>query len=167
MKKRISKKSLLSLLTVSAIVVTMVGSYAVWDELSKSTNAASLTIDQATKVELTNLSYTPAARSDFSDPVYTSEPVTVKATNVPNIKTELDLSATVTDGSSNDITGDFTVVILDTADQNASVVKFADKTEAETGGAYKVKITPKDNTHAGETINVTLNAELKKDTATP
>ena len=176
-KLKLGKKKLLGFVTAGAIVVTMAGSYAVWDTLTVTTQEAELQIGKAITLALDgdDLAYDntdPDARqwSEENLPVYSSKEVKFKASNVVDGEANITLTPSidsVTDGETAGITKeDFTV----------TVVKGSDATNAPVTGenvfnatdTYRVVVTPKDSKASGAKVGVTLTAELsKKNTTTP
>ena len=74
MFKKLAKKQLLGILTAAAIVVTTVGSFAVWDTLSASKNA-SLTLDKPVTVTAgaEDVTFTAGTRTLKTCLLYTSD----------------------------------------------------------------------------------------------
>lgn len=164
--KKLNKKSMLGFMTASAIVVTTVGSFAVWDKLS-DTATGTVQLDSAVVVDIAEeaLSYTPVTRTELGDtaPTYTSEPVAIKAAGVPaDMATTLTFTPNVT-VEGRDVTGEFKVEVLDSnTDTPVSKVEFANPAAAMAGGSYKVSIQPTDATYADKDATVTLKADLTK-----
>ena len=167
MKKwQLSKKKMLGFLTAGAIVVTMAGSYAVWDQLSDS---ASGTVTLRNKIEVAAptdpVTCTETDTEWGTAPVYKSDPINIKATGVPtDTKTTLALTATVYKGT--DTTGtpvnDVEAVIKEN-DLSVTSSTFNDEAEAAAGKNFTVEVTPTDAATSGE-YTVVLSGELSKAT---
>ena len=158
-KLKLGKKKILGFVTAGAIVVTMAGSYAVWDQLN-ATVQGPLTIDQSVKLTAdAALTYSPGERNWSADaPVYESEPVTFVADVPDDTDAEVSVVATVYDKASGDdrksLGDNYTTEIKDTS---GNVV---DKTTKK--AQFVVYVTPKDNTVAGNTVYVELEGTLSK-----
>ena len=177
MKKwQLGKKKILGLLTAGAIVVTMAGSYAVWDTLTTSTNAA-LTIGKPITLSVgTAISYDNVADArewGETPPVYTSGEVKFTAANIPNGETaNLTLAPEVTVTTQPTAGGvtkdDFTVTVVETGKEDTPITAAVPFDTAKT---YKVKVQPTagaDADKTGETVlDVKLNATLTKATPAP
>ena len=165
MKKwQLSKKKMLGFLTAGAIVVTMAGSYAVWDQLS-DTASGSLTLNKAVTLSadevITYATPDEAPREWNKDtaPTYKSSPVTFKAEGVADsVSTKITLSPDIKSGETS-VKDAFDISIKDSSSQSVA----ADTAVAFDGTeAYTVEITPKDATHAGTAVTVDLTGTLSK-----
>ena len=172
MKKwQLSKNKMLGFLTAGAIVVTMAGSYAVWDELSTSTNTA-LTIGKPITLSVgTGITYDNTAEArDWGDtaPVYTSGEVTFSATNIPsgetaNLTLTPEVSVTTQPTGGGVTKDDFTVTVV----ESGSDVAIKDAVPFDASKKYKVKVQPTgaNAEKTAETVlDVKLNASLTKAT---
>lgn len=170
MKKRISKKSLLSLLTVSAIVVTMAGSYAVWDQLSDSTTAT-LKLDKPVVATMTlNDSFTAGTRTLGAVNDYTNT-ATFKVENLDGNSVKAKLTAVVkdiTDASPTDVSDEFDVTIKKAGTE---VTNGIDDNVAEGENTYEVTVTPRNSITdekavelAGKTLQVEMTGTLSEKT---
>ena len=166
MKKwQLSKKNMLGFLTAGAIVVTMAGSYAAWDQLS---DTASGTVTLRNKIEVAApadpIQYTETDTAWGTAPVYKSAPIKIQATGVPvGTKTILALTATVYPGT--DTTGtpvDNVQAVIKDGNTTVTQTSFADETAAATGKEYTVEITPEDGATPGQ-YTVVLSGALSKD----
>lgn len=157
-KLKLGKKKLLGFMTAGAIVVTMAGSYAVWDQMTvKSTK--NVTLREPVKVALNSEDY------DYTESVpvgneagliMESEPVTIQASNVPtDVKTKLDVAVNVYEkGSTTPATG-VTAEVKNTSGTQSST--FASGTAAATGEAYTVTLTAADST----VTNITKDVDVE------
>lgn len=172
--KKFSKKSMLSFLTVSAIVVTMAGSYAVWDQLS-DTKTVNLTLDKPVVATLTASDFTAAGERSYGTArTYTSTP-TFAVTNAELDKVEAKITPTVT-VSGTDVSNQFTIVVKDgdgatlTSENGA----YKDST-VETSNSYTIEITPIEGASEtvtkaaadGTALGVEIKGELINATVTP
>lgn len=172
--KKFSKKSMLSFLTVSAIVVTMAGSYAVWDQLS-DTKTVDLTLDKPVVATLTASEFKATGERSYGTArTYTSTP-TFAVTNAELDKVEAEITPKVT-VSGNDVSNQFTIVVKDSdgvalTSENGT---YKDSTVAASN-SYTIEITPNESASStvtdaaasGTTLGVEIKGELKNATATP
>lgn len=157
---------MLGFLTAGAIVVTMAGSYAVWDQLSDS---ATGTVTLRNKIEVAApadpIQYTETDTAWGTAPVYKSAPIKIQATGVPaGTKTTLALTAAVykgTDTTATPVT-DVKAVIKD-GETTVTQTSFDDEIAAATGKEYTVEVTPEDGATQGQ-YTVVLSGELSKAT---
>lgn len=158
------KIKLLSLLTATATVVTITGTYAAWDSITDSSSADvsfrnPVTISVSDNYTLTNdplaFNVAPSASGDISFTV----------SNEDSLAKGLILVPTVT-GGANCTADDFTFEIMDKDNSNASLTGdstngFSDTSLDST--IYTVKVTPKDSSAdkiAGENFSIQLTATL-------
>lgn len=148
---------MLGFLTAGAIVVTMAGSYAVWDQLSTK-QTATLTLDKPVTTTLEMPSFTAEERTLGSINSYTST-ATYTMENIPtdtNVKVDIKPSIKTTDGNT-DLTEKFDITIkkgntlLDLTSGTATDSSIVVDTPAE----YIVTVTPKANAD-GEADNAVL-----------
>lgn len=171
--KKFSKKSMLSFLTVSAIVVTTVGSFAVWDKLNDTSITASATLSPIRVTATQNVALTASERTadNYTNesyvPVYTSEPIKFTVTGIENNKQQLKLTPTVKVDGKEDISN-FTVTVKE---EGTPVVDGVDKDLATT--TYTVEVTPsadgQNNADAlsGKQLTVELKGEIQQQTVAP
>ncbi len=81
MFKKLGKKGLLSLLTVAAVVVTTVGSFAVWDTLTATSNGT-LTLAKPIEVTTADMGALTETRAYEQAPEY-AQNVTFEVADVP------------------------------------------------------------------------------------
>lgn len=156
--KKLNKKSMLGFMTASAIVVTTVGSFAVWDKLS-DTATGTVTFAKPVAVTATPITTFSEERTiGGSVPTYSAE-VTFNVADIPDEKKgELTLSGVlkngVTDVSSNDYSIEFT-------QEDSSVTESVDTTvDNNKNNVYNVKITPKDTDGAKDLAGTALTVEV-------
>lgn len=168
MKKwQLGKKKILGLLTAGAIVVTMAGSYAVWDQLTGTTSGTVTLRDKITVTVPASTTYSSNTAWD-SIPEYKSQPINIKATGIPaDTKATLALEAKVYegDGTTTEATG-FTTKIND-GTSDVTKTSFATPALAETGANYTVTVIPPESADTTKTYNVVLTGTLSEDTSTP
>lgn len=173
--KKFSKKSMLSFLTVSAIVVTMAGSYAAWDQLS-DTKTAYLTLDKPVVATLTASDFAANGERTYGTArTYSSTP-TFAVENVADLsKVEAEIFPKVT-VASNDVSDQFTIVVKD--DDNTSLTPTGGvykDSSVKASNSYTIEITPKDNASDavinaakdGTKLGVEIKGELINATVTP
>lgn len=172
MKKRISKKSLLSLLTVSAIVVTMAGSYAVWDQLS-SKATAKLALDKPV-IATMSMSSDFAASGDRTlgqERSYTNT-ATFTADNIDGQSVKATITAKVVnkDDPTDTCGSNFDVTI---AKDGTTLTDGVDTSVAATNN-YTITVTPNNNISAADrqilankNLEVEVSGELTATTLTP
>lgn len=175
MKKwQLGKKKMLGFLTAGAIVVTMAGSYAAWDQLSTDPVSQELSLRKPVT--------TAVVLGEFSDdnneidkvPVYEST-VNYTVANVPTVPAEKELQVA------------FTTTVTNTSKENAIVsaedvtVEIKKGTEPLTNNKdnkvvngvneYKIVVTPKETSTAkalaGDTLKVEVTSTLSEETKTP
>lgn len=156
--KKFSKKSMLGLLTASAIVVTTVGSFAAWDALT-TTSTSNLTVRKPTVVSTAAISFTEADNAEKM-PVSTGT-VTFSVKGLPenSDSTKLTISDPVVKQGNNDVTTNFDVTITGQGDDTLTPVAGSATSEDTTVGAsntYTVTVTPKDE-EAAKTLVETNN----------
>lgn len=164
MKRIISKKGMLGVLTASAIVATMAGSYAIWDTL-ESTGTATLTLEKpvvaATTLEANfaidgtrKLGETGTYKNTVTFTVAEAKDLTkLQASFVPTIK----------DASDQDCTSQFTVKMTEgstelTSNTDASV---------DASNTYTIEVTPTDAAAslAGTALKVEVKGTLSEKSA--
>lgn len=145
MFKKLAKKQLLGILTAAAIVVTTVGSFAVWDTLSASKNA-SLTLDKPVTVTAgaEDVTFTAGTRTLETANTYTADnlkfDVSMGTGVVSNPQLALETKVTIDgDSTETDVADAFTIT-LKKAD--AELAGGIDKTVTEGENAYTVVLTP-------------------------
>ncbi|MCQ4636053.1 hypothetical protein NE619_04885 [Anaerovorax odorimutans] len=166
MVKKIGKKKLLTLLTVAAVVVTMAGSYAAWDQL-KVDGFGTLNFDKPVAATMTVPDFTKSSSSGLSEnaPVYTSAAV-YKVENVPTgVTPKVAITPSVKDGQNPVDSSNFTIAISKgAAELTAAGGVYTDANVSTGENTYTVTITPKDSDAAkalaGKDLTVTLSAEL-------
>lgn len=156
--KKLNKKSMLGFMTASAIVVTTVGSFAVWDKLS-DTATGTVTFAKPVAVTATPIAMFNEERMiDGTVPTYSAD-VTFNVADIPEGKKgELTLSGVlkngVTDVSSDDYSIEFT-------QEDNSVTESVDTTvDNNKDNVYNVKITPKDTDGAKDLAGKALSVEV-------
>lgn len=166
MFKKLGKKGLLSLLTVAAVVVTTVGSFAVWDQLSDTTTGGTLTMDKPVTVTATAMN---ALTKDATyvigssdNPVYEGD-VEFTVADVPNDKltnAKLTLSTKVMNGDT-DVSNQFDVAYYE-SNGTTPVADGVDTGLTNTAQQYKLKVTPKDTATdlSGQELNVNVTGTL-------
>lgn len=171
-KLTLGKKKILGFVTAGAIVVTMAGSYAVWDTLTVTTEQAELQVGKAITLALDgdNLSYdnstadTAREWNEDNPPVYSSKEVKFKASNIEAGDANIELTPSlvvITDGETAGISeSDFTVTVVKGND--ASNAAITGKNAFNANDTYKVVVTPNDSKASGAKVGVTLKAELTK-----
>ncbi len=144
-KLKLGKKKILGFVTAGAIVVTMAGSYAAWDQLTKTTDAT-LTLDKPVVTTLSMDSFQPEERTlgvinKYTDTTtYVTENIpddtTVKVDIIPTIKTK--------DGNT-DLTSYFDITIKNGSDELDLSSGTATDTKVAKNGttSYTVTVTPK------------------------
>lgn len=150
MFKKLGKKQLLGILTAAAIVVTTVGSFAVWDTLSANTSGT-LTLEKPVTVSAEGgTAYSAGTRTLGVENTYEASDVTFKVeNNVANTQLKLDPKVTIGSGeSATDVTDQFTIAIKK---GDAAVADNTDPNPDATN-TYSVSLTPVDNAKA-EVIN--------------
>ncbi|GAA0799450.1 hypothetical protein GCM10008910_25750 [Faecalicatena orotica] len=170
-KLKLGKKKILGFVTAGAIVVTMAGSYAVWDSL-EDTASGSLTIDKPVTLTASALTYNVEDRTWDEVPTYTSEPVTFAATDVPTGTTaKVTAKVAVYDKEGedkSDITNKFDVKIDNTA-LNESITSVEKNLDSENKATFSVTLTPKEtekDSVGGQKVFVDVTGALSK-TTTP
>ena len=166
MFKKLAKKQLLGILTAAAIVVTTVGSFAVWDTLSDNTSG-SLTLEKPVTVTAEGgETYSAGTRTLGPGNTYEASDVTFKVeNNVENTQLKLDPKVTIGTGeSATDVTDQFTIAIKK---GDTVVTDNTDPTPNATN-TYSVSLTPVDNAstavidaaNAGTALNVQITGTL-------
>lgn len=154
--KKFSKKSMLGLLTASAIVATTVGSFAVWDTL-ETTSTGSLTVRKPVVVS-TQAMANFTSLEEGGMPVY-STPVTFNVADLPASETASTLTLTpeIKNGDT-DVTDKFNVTIVGTGDD-----ALTDNVDSKVGAAnnYTVKVTPNDTAEAKALADTALTVNIK------
>lgn len=167
-KLKLGKKKILGFMTAGAIIVTMAGSYATWDTLESSTESTVSLRKPVVVTATESVTYsTDTALNEF--PVYTSDGITIKATDVPTgVKTKLKVDAKVYDTSDTNrttpLTG-FNTTITDSKDGTTGETSFATGEAASAGETYKVTVAPTDDTKAGQDVVVVVTGTLSEDTS--
>lgn len=166
MAKKIGKKKLLTLLTVAAVVVTMAGSYAMWDQL-KVDGTGILNFDKPVAATMKVPKFTKSSSSGLSEdaPVYTSTAV-YKVENVPTgVTPKVAITPSVKDGDTAVASDNYTITIEKGGVQLTAASGVYTDANVSTGeNTYTVTITPADTVAAkdlaGKDLTVTLSAEL-------
>lgn len=174
MKKwQLGKKKMLGFLTAGAIVVTMAGSYAVWDTLKAETETTTLTLDKpvTTTLAMTANTFTPGTRQLGTENTYTDS-ATYTVTNVPDgTPVAVVIQPTIKVGDA-DVTDEFDINIDSTAVANGKVTKDVTIEAGNATATYDVSIKPKENISdvvkaaatAGTPLDVKLTSVLQKAT---
>lgn len=173
-KLKLGKKKILGFVTAGAIVVTMAGSYAVWDNLQVKSETT-LTIGKAISLDLVSgkeLSYDAVDENarvwGDTAPTYTSKEVQFQAENLPTGGANITLSPSLaidTVGDDNSVTADdFTVKVVDGTTGNPVGT---DAQEFSADKTYKVVVTPENAKASSAKVKVTLDATLSEKPATP
>lgn len=160
------KTTLLSLLTAGAIVATGAGTYAAWDKLEDTSEAATVTFRSPVTVDVAtftlsqtdNLGGMPSASGEVTINVQDKESKTGKLTIIPTV--------TGGTGATND---DFDITLTDTTAEHSTVqpegnssTGFIDS-DIIAANTYTVTITPKAGSESkaqGSPVSVTLRAQL-------
>lgn len=153
--RKLGKKKLLGFLTAAAIVVTTVGSFAVWDTL-KATNTGTLTVSAPMTVATVDMGALTETRTDNEAPVYSND-VIFTTSGIPKdaqkqLKLEYDIK---NDGQS--VKDNFAVVITGTG--NDVVENNVDATVGESN-TYTITVTPNDNAAAQGLAGKPLTVEV-------
>lgn len=165
MVKKIGKKKLLTLLTVAAVVVTMAGSYAMWDQL-KVDGSGTLNFDKPVTATMKVSEFKKSSSSLSEDaPVYTSKAV-YNVANVPaDVTPKVAITPSVKDGDTAVASENYTITIEKGDVQLTAASGVYTDANVSTGeNTYTVTITPADTDAAkalaGKDLTVTLSAEL-------
>ena len=169
MFKKLGKKGLLSLLTVAAVVVTTVGSFAVWDVLDATSTGTLTMTDKAVIVSTTSApTYEETAGELGVAPVYQAD-VVFNVENVPdpnNVQLALDCS--IKNGE-NSVKDHFTVAVTE-ADGASGLSGLTDADVTEGANSYHITITPDDTddaralAEAGTALTVDVKGTLSEKT---
>lgn len=174
-KLKLGKKKLLGFMTAGAIVVTMAGSYAVWDNL-KGVSETSVTLRNPVTVEVTDssdVSYTPDPELGATEVTYTSSAIKFTPTNLPTGTTATNLKVTaVAKGTDGNVASGVTVLVAEEGEavgtSNTVTTDFATKEVAEAGKGYVVTVKADDPVTApAGTYKIELTGELAAGTAAP
>ena len=184
-KLKLGKKKILGFVTAGAIVVTMAGSYAVWDQLNADVTAT-LTLDKPVTTSLTMGDFSGGERNLGNINSYTSV-ATYKVADVPDgTNVEVKITPEIKAGETV-LTEYFNIEIKKgenslTSDASTQVSTDSAVTVG-TDNTYNVVVTPKEDTNntewgvnenvikaakgeSGE-VTVTLESELSEKTVTP
>lgn len=146
MFKKLGKKGLLSLLTVAAVVVTTVGSFAVWDTLTATSNGT-LTLAKPIEVTTADMGALTETRAYEQAPEY-AQNVTFEVADVPaddTVQLALDCAVKKADGTT-DVTDKFDIEIKE---KDGTALSTGDiDTTVTASNEYTVTITPKDTDDA-------------------
>lgn len=146
MVKKIGKKKLLTLLTVAAVVVTMAGSYAMWDQLS-ATDQGTLTLEKPITTTMAVKDFSTPKDRDWSEtpPTYTSE-ATYTTANIPADKTTKVVLTPTIKNVDQDVTSHFTVAIKKNTSPIAAGTATGTFEDTAVGASntYSISITPID-----------------------
>lgn len=170
MLKKIGKKQLLGILTAAAIVVTAVGSFAVWDKLNDTATTQAVQLSPITVTATQNAELTVSERTEQNYtngdyvPVYTSGNLEFALTGIDGATQQLKLTPTVkVDGTiDND---NFEVVVKEEGTEVASNID----TDL-TATTYTVEVKPNATGQAasaalsGKSLTVELKGEIQKKT---
>lgn len=162
---KMTKKKWLSVLTGSAVVVTMAGSFAAWDVLVKEANFTQQTIDtrMVTSAEI-NTELAPTV-DPTNGPSYKGKVTfTVKGSSDDMTKSQLDLASAVkVDGTTSSL---YEIALTDESD-NAITDGIA-LTGTEQNVVCHVTVTPKDAADAtfdgisGKTLDVAVTGTVSE-----
>lgn len=156
MKRIISKKGMVGVLTASAIAATMAGSYAIWDTL-ESTGTATLTLEKPVVAETAldanfaidgtrKLGETGTYKNTVTFTVADAKDLTkLQASFVPIIK----------DASSQDCTSQFTIKISEGSTELTSNTD----TSVDASNTYTIEVTPTEA--AASLAGTALTVEVK------
>lgn len=177
MVKKIGKKKLLTLLTVAAVVVTMAGSYAMWDQLTAK-GSKTLTLDKPVTSTVTMAEFSKQKTLNAA-PIYTTT-TTFKTTNLTSDDAaNLDLTLTpkieTAGETKTDLTDQFDITITPTETGQTALVKeggsYKDDSVTAGDNAYTVTLTPNTDAEnsgviaaAGTELNVTIEGALSTKT---
>lgn len=164
-KLKLGKKKILGFMTAGAIVVTMAGSYAVWDQLEVETHKE-LTWSKPVITTLEMANFTPTeAWGEL--PSYTSD-VTYNVSDLPEgtdlTNVQAQFTTVVKDGETPLNVDDYSITIKKGESELSNNV---DDALAATN-SYSVTVTPKDTQTArdlatqGKTLNVSVTGNLTK-----
>ena len=172
MKKwQLSKKKMLGFLTAGAIVVTMAGSYAVWDQLT-TTGDSKLVLDKPVTTQLTLTNKFDAGERNLGTINTYSNTATYTTANIPtDTNVEVKITPTIKDTSDQDLTDKFDITLKNgdtklTLTNGTATDATVDKNGSTT---YTVTVKPKNDTDTelmdaaenAEELTVTLESELK------
>lgn len=138
-------KFLLTLAAAAAVMSTAAMSFAQWD-VTKATATGTVTMAQPVTIAAAGgATYSASARTALGDaaPTYTSNEITVTADlkGMPaETKANLTLTPTITNGSSENVTGDFMVVVKKGSDELSG----NKDTNVADSNSYTVELTPTD-----------------------
>lgn len=154
------KSTLLSLATAGAIVMTSVGTYALWDT-TKVDTTGTLGFEAPVTLTATNLTFDEQTTRTLNVKPVASSEVTFTVTDTKKRATELDLSAKVKNGGT-----DVTDKVEVTFEKDGTALANDKDTSLAAGGAnkYTVKVTPTDaatSTELSGNLDVTVTGELK------
>ena len=156
MLKKIGKKQLLGILTAAAIVVTTVGTFAVWDTI-EGTSTGTVTLAEPIMVTAENMTFTEA-KTMGDLPTYSGEAV-FKVANVEDLsKVRLALEATISDGETPVSNTDVTVSITQSGDATFNGSLDTDLAETNT---YTVTVKPNDTDAAKALAGKSLSIAIK------
>lgn len=167
MLKKIGKKQLLGILTAAAIVVTTVGSFAVWDKLAAEKTSNEITITKPLETQMKDINLTKAVDDGTDNIVYTGT-VEVNTINIPESN-----KANYKLALSSAIDGEAPAGVTATIGADAATATAASYTDesyvATTGGTYTVKVTAERasalNWDADKTIKVKVTATAEEKTS--
>lgn len=148
------KSTILTFATAAAVLATSAGTFAVWDKLDATTEAAQITMRKPAEVSVTSqLTEDASAKSEtFTQlPSYTAK-TTFKVADVPTAEvTNYDLKTTVeVKNGATDVNNLVTTEITD------------DATELNGVHNLTIKITPKDDSDAAKALaNTPLDVTVK------
>lgn len=161
--KKFSKKSMLSFLTVSAIVATTVGSFAVWDTLT-ATSTGSLSVASPIVVGKVDMGTLNETRNWEAVPEYDGT-VTFSIAGLPDkSNTKLTLEPVLKEGDTIIPTSDYTVEISQDGVDNGLTGNV--DTTLEDSNVYKVVVKPNDDatTLGGKNLTLEVTGTLAKTT---
>lgn len=166
-KLKLGKKKILGFVTAGAIVVTMAGSYAVWDTLNTDVSAT-LTLDKPVTTTLVMDDFASGARTLGEINTYTSD-ATYSVTNVPD---GTDVKAAITPEILNgetDITSDFDITIKKGDNTlpvtSGSTVVTDENVDKANINTYSVTIKPKEDSGTGEASTTVMDIAKKDDSS--
>lgn len=155
--KKFNKKSMLGFMTASAIVVTTVGSFAVWDQLSATKTSAEITFTKPVETVMEDITLTQVA----NDPSTYTGTVKVTSTNLP---AEGDYKVMLESELVSAIEGVTTAIGVDASATDAS---YTDLDYTAEGGTYTVVVKANradalkwdTNKSVAATVTATVSAE--------
>ena len=143
-KLKLGKKKILGFMTAGAIVVTMAGSYATWDNL-QGTSSVNVTLRKPTTVAVTSnddVTYTETSKLGADELVYNSNEITFTPTDLPTNAGKTTLTVTgVAKKADGNVDTNVTVLVKEAetvgeATKSSVTTSFETTTEAAAGKGY-------------------------------